>query len=87
MSVLRIERHVPDVHGTIERARKECLKFRSLWEGDDEKGRFVIRTHFGTLEGSYSVAGNLATFVIEQKPRFLPGALIERVLDEFLRAG
>ncbi len=87
MSAIRIERRLDDVSKTLARARQESLKFRSLWEGDEEKGHYVLRTPLGTLEGTYSVAGKVATFVVEKKPRIVPHVLIEKVLDEFLRNG
>jgi hypothetical protein len=87
MSAIRIERRLDDVSKTLARARAESVKFHSLWEGDEEKGHYVLRTPLGTLEGTYSVADRVATFVIEKKPRIVPTVLIEKVLDEFLRGG
>ena len=37
------------------------------------------------IVGTYTVTGNVIRFLIEKKPRVVPIALIERVLDQFLR--
>lgn len=80
-----IERTLSDVAGTLARAKQECVKFGSLWEGDTERGQYTLRTPLGTLVGSYTVTGNVVRFVIDKKPRIVPLALIEKVLDQFLR--
>lgn len=85
MSAIRIERRLADVGRTLVRARAEAAKFRSVWNGDETGGSYVLRTPLGTLEGTYSVAGSDVVFVVEKKPRIVPNVLIERVLDEFLR--
>ena len=87
MSPLRIERKLEDVSKTLARARLESIKFRSVWEGDEAGGRYVLRTPLVSLEGTYSVSGSTVCFLVEKKPRVVPDVLIERVLDEFLRGG
>jgi hypothetical protein len=84
--MIRVERKLNDVPGLLARARKECEKFYSTWEGDDRSGRYALRTPVGTIHGVYTIdeQGN-ARFDIEKKPTLLPMAVIERVLDEFLK--
>ena len=38
----------------------------------------------GAIEGTYTVTRGTIRFVLDKKPRLLPQAVIERVLDEFL---
>lgn len=85
MSLDPIERELRDVAGTLARAKQEAVKFGSVFEGDTERGYYTLRTPLGTLEGTYTVQGRVVRFVIEKKPRIVPYALIERVLDQFLR--
>ncbi len=85
MSPLRIERRLDDVSKTLARAKAEAVKFRSVWNGDESGGTYVLRTPLGTLEGHYSVTGKDVVFVVEKKPRIVPDVLIQKVLDEFLR--
>lgn len=87
MSRCRIERNLVDVGDTLRRAKLEAEKFKSRFDGDVEKGDYTLRTPVGTIEGTYSVTGNTVCFLIEDKPRIVPCGLIERVLDQFLRAG
>ncbi|MCB9596231.1 MAG: hypothetical protein H6719_26145 [Sandaracinaceae bacterium] len=87
MSRCLIERDLEDVNATLVRARAECDKFRSLWVGDDTGGHYKLRTPLGSIEGTYTVDGKHVCFQVEKKPRIVPCALIERVLDEFLRDG
>jgi hypothetical protein len=86
MSRCRIERKLADVSESLERAKKEADKFRSVFEGDVEKGHYVLRTPVGTIEGTYTVSDGTICFLIEKKPTVVPCMVIERVLDEFLRA-
>ena len=86
MTGCRIERKLDDVDKTLERAKREAVKFGSVFEGDVEKGGYVLRTPLGTIEGSYSVTDAVVCFVVEKKPSVVPCGLIERVLDQFLRA-
>lgn len=85
MSYDPIERTLSDVEGTLARAKQESVKFGSTWEGDTKGGRYVLRTPLGTLEGTYTGSGNVVRFFIDKKPRVVPFALIEKVLDQFLR--
>ena len=86
MGVTRIERELTDVPATLARAKAESEKFFSTWDGDAEGGRYVLRTPLGTIRGTYTVENEKATFLVEKKPRIIPWALIERVLDQFLAA-
>lgn len=83
MSV-RIVRRLDDPSATVVRAKAEAQKFGSTWDGDGERGRYLLRTPLGSLEGHYSVTDNVVTFVVERKPMVIPQSLIERILDEFL---
>ncbi|MBW2464038.1 MAG: hypothetical protein JRH11_20485 [Deltaproteobacteria bacterium] len=47
MSSCRIVRELSDVAYALDRAKFECEKFRSLWEGDESEGRYVLRTALG----------------------------------------
>ena len=80
-----IERTLTDLPGTLARAQHESVKFGSTWEGDTERGHYALRTPLGMIVGTYTVTGNVIRFLIEKKPRVVPIALIERVLDQFLR--
>lgn len=87
MAAHRVVRQLPDVPGLLDRARKECEKFYSTWDGDERSGRYALRTPVGTIHGVYTIdPSGHAVFDIEKKPTLLPMAVIERVLDEFLRA-
>jgi hypothetical protein len=86
MSLCRIERTIDDVSETLARAKQEAVKFGSVWEGDVDRGHYVLRTPLGAIEGTYTVRSGTASFLIEKKPVIVPCALIKRVLDEFLRA-
>jgi hypothetical protein len=87
MSLCRFERQLGDVAYTLARAKAEAVKFRSVWEGDEEKGYYVLRTPLGTVEGKYTVdAARVCHFEIDKKPMVVPCALIHRVLDQFLRS-
>jgi len=85
MSACVIERELGDVSMALSRAKAECVKFRSTWEGDEAAGHYVLRTPLGTVRGTYSVAAKQIRFAIESKPRIVPCVLIARVLDEFLK--
>ena len=87
MPSFTIERTLADVPRALDRARAEAKKFGSTWEGDTERGRYDLRTPLGRLTGTYTVVEQRITFAIDQKPMIVPRALIERVLDAFLRAG
>lgn len=84
MSRCRIERELRDVGETLARAKREAAKFGSVFDGDVERGSYVLRTPLGTVEGTYSVARATVCFLVEKKPAIVPCALIERVLDQFL---
>jgi hypothetical protein len=87
MARCTIERTLGDVGATLVRAKREADKFGSVWDGDVEKGAYVLRTPLGTVEGTYAVDGDkLIRFLVEKKPAIVPCALIERILDQFLRA-
>ena len=86
MSRSRIERTLGDVSATLDRAKREAVKYGSRWDGDAEKGSYTLRTPLGTLEGTYTVTGSVVCFVIGKKPAVIPWGLIENVLDRFLRA-
>lgn len=82
----RIERQLRDVPGLLARAHEECRKFRSKWEGDERGGRYQLLTPVGYIHGSYTIdPEGRACFDIEKKPALLPVAVIENVLDRFLR--
>lgn len=87
MSGCRIERKLGDVSATLVRAKKEADKFHSRWDGDERGGDYTLRTPLGTIEGTYAITDDTVCFLIEKKPRVIPCGLIERVLDQFLRAG
>lgn len=87
MSLDPIERKLSNVAETLARAKMEAAKFGSVFEGDTERGHYTLRTPLGTLEGTYSVENSVVRFIIDKKPRVVPFALIEKVLDQFLRAG
>jgi hypothetical protein len=87
VAACQIERNVTDLAATLARARREAQKFRSRWEGDEKSGDYTLRTPLGTIEGRYAVSDGKVRFTIDEKPRLVPCALIERVLDQFLRAG
>lgn len=86
MSRCRIERDLRDVGETLRRAKAEAAKFKSRFDGDVHGGDYSLRTPLGSIEGTYSVSGSTVCFLVERKPVVVPCALIERVLDEFLRA-
>lgn len=84
MSRCEIERTLGDVDATLLRAKQEAVKFGSVWDGDVDRGRYVLRTPLGTVEGTYTVSDRRIRFLIEKKPGIVPCVLIERVLDRFL---
>jgi hypothetical protein len=49
------------------------------FEGNSSSGRFSISV-FGTISGSYAVAGQQLEIVIEDKPMMIPCGAIENVL-------
>jgi len=79
-----IERTLGDTSAVLERARQEAARWGSTFEGNADEGRYVFRTPMGAIEGTYTVVGSTVRFVLDKKPRLLPRAVIERVLDEFL---
>lgn len=79
-----IERKLGDMTSLLARARQEAAKWGSTFEGDADEGRYTFRTPMGAIEGTYTVTRGTIRFVLEKKPRLLPQAVIERVLDEFL---
>ena len=87
MSRCRIERKLDDVADTLRRAKLEAAKFRSRFDGDLERGDYTLKTPVGSIEGTYSVTASTVCFLVEKKPAVVPCGLIERVLDQFLRAG
>ena len=89
MPECRVERTLPDdlVLGLIlDRAKRESAKWGSTFEGDLQRGAFRMKTPLGPVEGTYVAQERVIAFTIERKPRLVPCALIERILDEFLRA-
>lgn len=87
MARCTIERTLGDVGATLVRAKREADKFGSVWDGDVERGAYVLRTPLGTVEGTYTVSPERRIlFLVEKKPGIVPCALIERILDQFLRA-
>jgi len=86
MAVRRIQRELDDVSETLARAKAECVKFRSVWDGDEAGGRYHLRTPLGSIEGSYSVDVKTILFLVEKKPKLIPWTLVERGLDAFLNA-
>jgi hypothetical protein len=49
------------------------------FDGDSNSGNFSISV-FGTISGTYAVAGNQLNITIEDKPMMIPCAAIENVL-------
>ena len=49
------------------------------FNGDASNGNFSINV-FGTISGSYTVAGNQLNILIEDKPMMIPCSAIENVL-------
>jgi len=80
-----IERTLTDPAGTLDRAKREAVKFGSIFRGDTERGDYILRTPLGSVEGTYTVSGSMVSFAVEKKPMVVPCALIEKILDEFLK--
>jgi hypothetical protein len=65
-----------DVFG---KARAVVERQGGSFNGDASNGSFSINV-FGTISGSYTVAGNQLNIVIEDKPMMIPCSVIENVL-------
>jgi hypothetical protein len=61
------------------KAKAAVEKQGGTFNGDASGGSFTISV-FGTISGSYSVAGNQLQIVIEDKPMMIPCSAIENVL-------
>lgn len=61
------------------RARTAVEKQGGSFNGDENRGNFSLQV-FGTIAGSYTVAGQQLHIVIEDKPMMIPCAAIESAL-------
>jgi hypothetical protein len=84
MADCRIERTIANVGQALNRAKTETLARGGSFEGDLERGTYVMRTPLGPIEGTYSATGSSVAFVVTRKPALVPCALIARVIDQFL---
>lgn len=85
LALCQFERIAVDAEGALDRAKAETIRRGGTWEGDLAYGRYVMRTPFGALEGSYAVANESVRFVIDRKPALVPCALIAKIIDQFIQ--
>lgn len=62
-----------------QKARNAVEKQGGSFSGDASNGTFSINV-FGTISGSYAVAGSQLNITIEDKPMMIPCSAIENVL-------
>jgi len=63
----------------LEKAKRAVQGQGGEFNGDSNSGSFSVKV-MGTIEGSYTVAGNELLISIDNKPMFIPCATIESFL-------
>ncbi len=85
MAYCEFTRPVPPEAATLLARIKQVVEARGgTWTGDTERGEFALRTPLGPLKGHYYTFEGQMEFVVVDKPRFIPCATIEHVLDKYL---
>ncbi len=84
MSRCEIVRTVRDGEAALALAKRETEARGGTFEGTLERGRYVMKTPLGPVEGTYEAKGNEVRFLVEKKPMVVPCALIGTILDQFL---
>lgn len=72
------------VEQLIDKAQKAIISAKGTFEGDLEKGEFIIPTPIGKIEGNYKVQGASIAFEITDKPMILGCDRIESELKKYL---
>lgn len=72
---------------TLERARSMMQSQGGTFEGDTSAGNFQVSVFGSTITGSYTVAGQDMTILIEDKPFLIPCSTIEGFLRNQLAKG
>lgn len=85
MSRCTIERELSAPSEALEGAKREAAKYGSRFEGDTERGTYVLRTPLGPITGVYLVDGTTVRFEVQKKPAIVPCRMIEGILDQLLR--
>lgn len=64
----------------MNRAKQEIERAGGSFDGDGSRGSFQVKTAFGTIEGSYQIAGQEISMVIAKKPFLISCSRIEKEL-------
>jgi hypothetical protein len=73
-----------DLPAALSRVRASIVAEGGMFTGDESAGRFAGSTPLGTIEGTYSVKGNVVRVTITSKPMLAPcGAIETRVRKYF----
>lgn len=72
---------------TLSRAKSLMQSQGGTFEGDTSGGNFQVSVFGSTIAGSYTVAGQDLSIVIEDKPFLIPCSTIEGFLRNHLSKG
>lgn len=72
---------------TLSRAKSLMQSQGGTFEGDESAGHFQVSVFGSTITGSYTVAGQDMTILIEDKPFLIPCSTIEGFLRNQLAKG
>ena len=64
----------------VEKARKEVQRY-GFFQGDSSHGNFEIKV-LGTINGSYTISGQMMNIMIDTKPIFLSCNKIEQFMSQ-----
>jgi len=69
---------------TVAKAKGAIEKANGTFNGDDNKGDFVVPTPAGKVKGTYNIKGQSFDVDITDKPFIVPGSAIEAQVRKFL---
>lgn len=64
----------------VEKARAAIDSQNGIFNGDDKSGEFEVTIFGNTINGNYTVSGQILNLIITQKPFFVPCSTIESFL-------
>jgi hypothetical protein len=74
--------YTSNINALLAMGQREARAFGGSLNGDINNGSFQVEALGGTFAGTYSVAGNLITVVLSNKPIMIPCMIIGKFLKD-----
>jgi hypothetical protein len=75
-----------DLQAAVDRARAKVTGAGGTFTGDTKSGSFSGPSGVGTIEGKYSVSGQVVTVKVTKKPFIVPCSKIESTVRDYFKA-